>query len=61
MSDDGRVDGAEFAMQMIRFPFRQVFAQSATTTAAQNDAFKPTLAPVAKAYTQLLTTKISGG
>lgn len=60
MSDDNRVDGAEFAMQMIRFPFRQVFAQSATTTAAQNDAFKPTLATVAKTYTQLLSKKISG-
>lgn len=61
MSDDGRVDGAEFAMQMIRFPFRQVFAQSTTTTAVQNDAFKPTIATVAKAYTKLLTKKISGG
>jgi hypothetical protein len=59
MSDDDRVDGAEFAMQMIRFPFRQVFAQSATGTLAQDDAFKPTLAPVVKGYTQLLKTKIS--
>ena len=59
MSDDGRIDGAEFAMQMIRFPFRQVFAQSTTTTANQNDAFKPTIAKVASSYTELLKTKLS--
>lgn len=61
MSTDKRIDGAEFAMQMIRFPFRQVFAQSVTTTAAQSDAFKPTLATLANAYTQRLKTTIAEG
>lgn len=52
------VDGAEFALQMIRFPYRQVFAQDTTTTAAQNDAFKPTLANVAERYTEILQARI---
>ncbi len=52
------VDGAEFALQMIRFPYRQVFAQDTTTTAAQNDAFKPSLANVAERYTKLLQARI---
>ncbi|WP_298922289.1 hypothetical protein [uncultured Roseobacter sp.] len=52
------VDGAEFALQMIRFPFRQVFAQDAGTTATQNDAFKPTVAKVAERYTQVLKQKL---
>lgn len=52
------VDGAEFALQMIRFPYRQVFAQDTTTTAAQNDAFKPTLANVAERYTKTLQARI---
>lgn len=59
MSNDRRIDGAEFAMQMLRFPFRQVFAQTTTTTSDQNDAFKPTVATVTKHYTQLLKTRIS--
>ena len=60
MSNDDRVDGAEFAMQMIRFPFRQVFAQNETSPATQDDAFKPTRATMAQIYTQILKTKISG-
>lgn len=52
------VNGAEFAMQMIRFPYRQVFAQDVGTTATQNDAFKPTLGAVAARYTAILKTKI---
>lgn len=55
------VNGAEFAMQMIRFPYRQVFAQDVATTATQNDAFKPTLAKVAAGYTAALKTKIREG
>lgn len=54
------VDGAEFAMQMIRFPYRQVFAQTTGTTATQNDAFRPSLANVTDRYTQMLKTKIEG-
>ncbi|WP_298970546.1 hypothetical protein [uncultured Roseobacter sp.] len=53
------VSGAEFAMQMIRFPYRQVFAQNVGTTATQNDAFKPTLGKVAARYTTALKLKIA--
>ncbi|WP_187429773.1 hypothetical protein ROLI_015700 [Roseobacter fucihabitans] len=52
------VNGAEFAMQMIRFPYRQIFAQDVATTATQNDAFKPTLASVSARYTSVLKKKI---
>ncbi len=55
------VDGAEFAMQMIRFPYRQVFAQSATDTAIQDDAFKPTIRGKAKLQTALLKATIERG
>jgi hypothetical protein len=54
------VDGAEFAMQMIRFPYRQVFAQDAGTTASQNDAFKPTLGNIAERNTERFIAKIAG-
>lgn len=37
------IDGAEFAMQMMRFPYRQVFAQTTTTPGIQDDAFVPSL------------------
>lgn len=52
------VDGAEFALQMIRFPARQIYAQDAGNTGTQNDAFKPTLGGVAKLYTAILTDTI---
>ncbi|SLN39797.1 hypothetical protein [Ruegeria meonggei] len=41
------IDGAEFAMQMLRFPYRQVFAQSTTTPQFQDAAFVPNVAVVA--------------
>lgn len=38
------VDGAEFALQMLRFPFRQVFGDPSVTGTAPIDAvFRPTL------------------
>lgn len=52
------VDGAEFALQMIRFPYRQVFAQSTTTPAAQNDAFRATVAALPERYTRILKDKL---
>ncbi|WP_375230184.1 hypothetical protein [Roseobacter sp. S98] len=52
------VDGAEFAMQMIRFPYRQVFAQDTATNAVLNDAFRPTVAKVVERNTELLKTRI---
>lgn len=55
------VDGAEFAMQMIRFPYRQVFAHNVSSRTNQADAFKPTLGNTAKAYTKKLQGKLGGG
>lgn len=55
------VDGAEFALQMIRFPYRQVFAQSETSPGTQNDAFKPTALTVSQGYARLLTLKLAEG
>jgi hypothetical protein len=57
----GVVDGAEFAFQMIRFPYRQVFAQSESSAAIQNDAFRPTIANLSETYTQALKIKIAEG
>lgn len=53
------VDGAEFALQMIRFPYRQVFAQSESDAATQNDAFRPTVVSVARTYSSALRAKIA--
>ncbi|MEP2642408.1 hypothetical protein [Roseobacter sp.] len=47
---DDRIDGAEFALQMLRFPYRQVFAQSETTPAIQDAAFQPGVRGIARAY-----------
>lgn len=55
------VDGAEFALQMIRFPYRQVFAQDETSPDAQGDAFRPTALTVAQGYARLLELKIAEG
>ena len=45
MNDDGRLDGAEFALEMLRFPYRQVFGDPAVTVNDQIRAvFRPTLA-----------------
>lgn len=54
------VDGAEFAMEMIRFPYRQVFAQSQASAPAINAAFKPTLAKVTEGYTTVFRNIIGG-
>jgi hypothetical protein len=55
------IDGAEFALQMIRFPYRQVFAQSETSPGIQNDAFRPTALTVSQGYARLLDLKIAEG
>ena len=47
---DRRIDGAEFALQMLRFPYRQVFAQSETSVAAQDAAFVPGVKGIARDY-----------
>jgi hypothetical protein len=47
------IDGAEFAMQMMRFPYRQVFAQTATTPALQDAAFVPSITVTADLETVL--------
>lgn len=57
----GVVDGAEFAFEMIRFPYRQVFAQDDSNAGVQNDAFRPTIARLTETYTQLLKDRIAEG
>ncbi len=47
---DDRIDGAEFALQMLRFPYRQVFAQSETTPTVQDAAFRPGVKGIAREY-----------
>lgn len=43
MNTDGKLDGAEFALQMIRFPYRQVFGDpNSPNTVEKNDVFRPT-------------------
>lgn len=45
MNDDGRLDGAEFALEMLRFPYRQVFGDPAVTEDDRIRAvFRPTVA-----------------
>ncbi len=45
MNDDGHLNGAEFALQMIRFPYRQVFGDPNSPNAAEkSDVFRPTVA-----------------
>jgi hypothetical protein len=55
-SGDDRIDGAEYALQMLRFPYRQVFAQSETTPTIQDDAFKPGVRGLAREATTAFTT-----
>ena len=44
MNVDGKLDGAEFALQMIRFPYRQVFGDPNSANATEKkDVFTPTL------------------
>jgi len=44
MNADGQLDGAEFALQMIRFPYRQVFGDPNSPNATEKkDVFSPTL------------------
>ena len=45
MNDDGKLNGAEFALQMIRFPYRQVFGDPNSPNATEKkDVFRPTVA-----------------
>lgn len=45
MNADGKLDGAEFALQMIRFPYRQVFGDPNSPNAVEKgEVFRPTLA-----------------
>lgn len=45
MNLDGTLDGAEFALQMIRFPYRQVFGDPNSPNAVEKSAvFRPTVA-----------------
>jgi hypothetical protein len=45
MNDDGKLNSAEFALQMIRFPYRQVFGDPNSPNAAEKkDVFRPTVA-----------------
>ena len=45
MNDDGKLTSAEFALQMIRFPYRQVFGDPNSPNAAEkSDVFRPTVA-----------------
>jgi hypothetical protein len=48
------LDGAEFALEMLRFPYRQVFAGSETDATRQDAAFKPTVQPRAADYLKAL-------
>jgi hypothetical protein len=45
MNADGKLDGAEFALQMIRFPWRQVFGDPDSPNAGpKSDVFRPSVA-----------------
>ena len=50
-SGDDQIDGAEYALQMLRFPYRQVFAQSETTPVIQDAAFEPGVKNIAQEFT----------
>lgn len=43
MSDDGKVNSAEFALQMIRFPYRQVFGDLPQSGFDKSKMFRPTI------------------
>jgi hypothetical protein len=43
MSGDGRVDSAEFALEAIRFPYRQVFGDTSHPVEDMQDVFRPTV------------------
>ena len=53
------VDSAEFAMQMLRFPARQIYAQRQSGTLVQNDAFRPTVVNLARSHTEMLAQRIA--
>jgi hypothetical protein len=45
MNDDGKLNGAEFALEMIRFPYRQVFGDPNSPNATEKkDVFRPSVA-----------------
>ena len=43
MAGDGVVDSAEFALEAIRFPYRQVFGDTAHPVQDLQDVFRPTV------------------
>jgi hypothetical protein len=43
LNGDGTVDAAEFALEMIRFPYRQVFGDVAHPVTKLQDVFQPTV------------------
>ena len=57
MSGDGVVDSAEFALEAIRFPYRQVFGDTAHPVEQMHDVFRPTvfIAPQPQEKTVALT------
>jgi hypothetical protein len=60
MSDDAVLDGAEFALQMIRFPYRQVFGDPNSPNAAEkSEVFRPTVARNLAALFTTFKSKVS--
>jgi hypothetical protein len=43
LSGDGVVDSAEFALEMLRFPYRQVFGDVENPVPRLTDVFNPTI------------------
>jgi hypothetical protein len=43
LSGDGVVDAAEYALEMIRFPYRQVFGDTSQPVGQLDEVFKPTV------------------
>ena len=59
MNTDGRLDGAEFALEMIRFPYRQVFGDPSVTADDHILAvFRPTVSLELSALTTAFRTVI---
>jgi hypothetical protein len=60
MNADGKLDSAEFALQMIRFPYRQVFGDPNSPNAASKaDVFRPSLKFNLSALLQSFTERLS--
>jgi hypothetical protein len=63
MSGDGVVDSAEFALEAIRFPYRQVFGDTAHPVEELLDVFRPTVFIAAQPHekTVALTERFTAG